>query len=270
MSRRAFIESVELKGPQRNEALGHSVPRIMRVEERDDSKETPPATVDGGSIVAWGNGVGPQNKSDVLNSTLFAQLAANNVHDRFTDGRNWYIHYTTVLAVLGWGISAGNFMYRMNDSDGFRMDKAVLEIIKKAVGGDKLEALTAGLSALESKNPDDKTVTIFESSSFDGSMGSFQLGEATADSDGFVSLALGAFHFQVRDDRSRFLFFEWGSREVNYWWDVQKVVLNQNHYDGVRGAVANRLASYTVDYIEDIDLGPPARELAPSLPTAEN
>ncbi len=40
----------------------------------------------------------------MLNSTLFAQLAANKQHDRQNDSGAWYDRYKSVLENIGWTV----------------------------------------------------------------------------------------------------------------------------------------------------------------------
>lgn len=65
------------------------------------------AYVAAASVVAFADGVGGQQKEDLLNSTLLAQLAANKKHDREKDAINWYRFYRSVLQHLGWSRTDG-------------------------------------------------------------------------------------------------------------------------------------------------------------------
>ena len=46
--------------------------------------------VDAGSLVSFTNRLSTQNKEDVLNGTLLAQLAADGVADRMKQKETWY------------------------------------------------------------------------------------------------------------------------------------------------------------------------------------
>src|ERR1043166_957342 len=71
------------------------------LEERD-KPQAASANVDAASLVTFTDGVSGQQKEDVLNSTLLAQLAANRKHDRERDTVGWYGLYRTVLEQGGW------------------------------------------------------------------------------------------------------------------------------------------------------------------------
>jgi hypothetical protein len=68
----------------------------------DPGPQPPSAYVAAASVVSFADGVTGQQKEDLLNSTLLAQLAANHRFDREKDTLNWYEAYRTVLRGVGW------------------------------------------------------------------------------------------------------------------------------------------------------------------------
>jgi len=80
--------------------------RLWRAGSPAALKEAGPqpacAYVAGASVAAFTDGIYGQQREDLLSSTLFAQLAANQRHDRERDMLNWYAWYRTVLLKLGW------------------------------------------------------------------------------------------------------------------------------------------------------------------------
>ena len=67
------------------------------------------AAVDAGSVLGFTDTVNIQQKADVLNSVLLAQLAANARHDRHRDVMNWYGVYHATLLEVGWEAPKFNF-----------------------------------------------------------------------------------------------------------------------------------------------------------------
>ena len=74
-----FIRSLEL-----TEYSGLPSPKLVTLP---DGKAQ--ALVDAGSLVSFTSNLKGQQKEDVLNSSLLAQLAANKRYDRFNDSENW-------------------------------------------------------------------------------------------------------------------------------------------------------------------------------------
>jgi hypothetical protein len=99
-----FVESLAL------EALGSE--RLWRSGSSaalaDPGPQPHSAYVAAASVVSFADGVTGQQKEDLLNSTLLAQLAANHRFDREKDTLNWYEAYRTVLQGVGWRSEAAS------------------------------------------------------------------------------------------------------------------------------------------------------------------
>src|SRR5688572_16363929 len=76
------------------------------------------AKVVAGSIVSFVAGVSAQSQSDVLNSTLLAQLNSDKLFDREGRTADWYKNYTTVLGKIGWVIQGFGFSKFQSSSQG--------------------------------------------------------------------------------------------------------------------------------------------------------
>jgi len=99
--RKQFIADLDV------ETLGSG--RIWRVgqsaalaELDSQQPQSSSANVAAASVAAFSDGVSGQQKEDLLNSTLLAQLSANNRYDREAATADWYDFYCTVLFRLGW------------------------------------------------------------------------------------------------------------------------------------------------------------------------
>lgn len=93
---RNFIGSLELEG---DEKYSEPAPAVM-LADGDEA-----AYVDAGSLVSFVAGVSGQHKSDALNSTLLAQLAANKKFDREKQTVEWYDFYKNRLGKYRMGRS---------------------------------------------------------------------------------------------------------------------------------------------------------------------
>jgi hypothetical protein len=68
----------------------------------EDRPQPASAYVGGASVAAFTDGIYGQQREDLLNSTLLAQLSANQAHAREGDTLDWYAWYRRVLLKLGW------------------------------------------------------------------------------------------------------------------------------------------------------------------------
>jgi hypothetical protein len=74
-------------------------PHAMRGAPQTSGKS---AQVNAGSLVSFVEGLNGQDKTDVMNSTLLAQLSANEAFDRFEKPLHWFRVYSDVLRSVGW------------------------------------------------------------------------------------------------------------------------------------------------------------------------
>ena len=99
-----FVENlaIEALGGERLWRSGSSAALV------DSGPQPHSAYVAAASVVSFADGVTGQQKEDLLNSTLLAQLAANHRFDREKDTLNWYEAYRTVLRGVGWRSETGS------------------------------------------------------------------------------------------------------------------------------------------------------------------
>lgn len=213
------------------------------------------AKVDVGSLLSFVEDVGEQDKSDVLYSVQLAQRGASGAFDRFTESQSWYRKYIEILENLGWATEQMAFS-RFDQREGeLRMDQAALAIITAIATQNQLAVLRESVAALAKLADDDGTIRLFDfHSSMQGS-GNFQLGAVQRAANGALSMALGAFYFRSVDDRRRFLFFKWGSKDVNFWTAAQRMTLNTDFYARRRADVLARLEADAPKFIADLRLG---------------
>ncbi|MDM0085723.1 N-acetylmuramoyl-L-alanine amidase [Variovorax sp. J31P179] len=218
---------------------------------------TPPADakVDVGSLISFVDGLSEQEKDDVLYSVQLAQRGASGAFDRFTQTRSWYQAYCEILENLGWATEQFAFTHFDQSEGEFRMDQAALAIITAIATQNQLAVLQQSVAALAKLTEEDNTIRLFDfHSSLEGS-GNFQLGSAQRASNGAISMAIGAFYYRGVDDRRRFLFFKWGSNQVNFWSAAQRMTFNSHFYARRRDEVIAKLDADAPKFISSLNLG---------------
>lgn len=213
------------------------------------------AAVDVGSLMSFVDGVGPTEKQDVLLSVQLAQRGASGKYDRFEQTESWYQKYVEILEQLGWVGEQFAFAKYEQQQGELRMDQAALAIITAIATQNQLAVLQQGLDALSKLADGDGTISLFDfHSSMEGS-GNFQLGSVQRSANGALSLAIGAFYFRSVDERKRFLFFRWGSQQVNFWTAAQRMTLNTDFYARRRADVIATLDADASKFISGLKLG---------------
>ncbi|KAF9476381.1 hypothetical protein BDN70DRAFT_935074 [Pholiota conissans] len=78
------------------------------------------------SFIAY---ISHQNKHDVMNSTLLAQLSANGMFNRYSEPEKWYEYYRFVLENLGWDVTGFVFTEQSLPDIAVSVDKIVLDFL---------------------------------------------------------------------------------------------------------------------------------------------
>lgn len=253
MQAKQFVEQVRL--PEYQETALKAEP-LKALQTDNDG-----AVVDGKSVMCFVGALGPQNKSDVLNSTLFAQLVASAKYPTSdtTTAYNvvgWYNSYIDTLKKLGWTFQDLSFSDYHASGSTFEVSKVVVELLIGIAGNSSGLLVDAALNALnaEKASQNSKACSLWSKHTDEDSNGSFQLGYCTEES-GSVAMALGAFYMMDRHTNTSVLFTSYSSSETKLETATSAAVLNPDVYGQVRDTVINKLGQRANIYIADLDLG---------------
>jgi len=243
---RSYIANLEIP-----EAAG--LPTVSRKGAAAVLDDRESADIDAGSLVSFVGGVSGLHKSDVLNSTLLAQLAASKKFDRYTQTEDWYKFYTDVLANVGWVMPSFVFRKYEPSGDSLVLSDAILQILTAITTGDELEVLKAALSGLRDNQNNEGPLTLFDQESFPETIGTFQLFPVSMDR-GDVVMALAAMQFRSDTHVNRFLWFTWKSTSVKLFQSAQKGVLNEDIYSRIRQDIIDKLGNNAETFIKTLEI----------------
>jgi hypothetical protein len=244
------VENLDLAKPEQAH-VGRDLPKKLAVAPEDISK--PAAFVDKGSLVCFVAGVSQQNKSDVLNSTLLAQLAADKKYDRETDVMAWYKYYSEVLSKIGWVLSGYNWEEKKASQMSFTMDEAVLEIAAAALTGPEGAVVAATMTALKGLPKKDNRLQLFNHASSSDKAGNFQISACT-ETDGAVAMKTMAFYYNAKTSNTDVLFFSYDSASTTLTQSTQTQALDSDVYGAVRDAVLKKLGANATNFVLDLDI----------------
>lgn len=213
----------------------------------------PSAFVDKGSIVAFTADVSGQNREDVLNSTLLAQLAADHKFDRETAVMDWYDFYSTVLGKVGWVTQGFNWQKYTSKKMSFTMDEAVLDIAAAALAGPEAVVIAAALDALRKLPKKDGRLQLFNHSAASDKEGNFQISVCT-ETNGAVAMKTMAFYFNSDEQTTDVLFFSYSSANTELNQATVGQALNTQVYAQVRQAVITKLGDNAKNFVLDLDI----------------
>jgi hypothetical protein len=258
MSTATYIEKLTLADP-----IGNSGKLVASLGSRRSADEPADpgdlvaddlqAAINDGSILSFVSGVPKQDVADVLFSVQLASRGASGKFDRFDKTEDWYRVFLEILEHLGWTVEQFAFAREDIGSGEFRMDKAALDIIQAIATQNQLAVLTQTISALRSMSAGDEPIKLLDFAATLKNSGNFQIGtvEKSKQND-VLSMALGAYYFHARDERTKFLFFSWGEKSVDFWTAAQKMTLNSELYAQSRDLVKRKLGQSAADYLAEI------------------
>ncbi len=90
--------------------------------------------IDGSTIELFESKFASLQKSDVLSSTLYAQILANHSYCRFSDFSKWYQTYVSVLEEVGWTLYISDFEVHFDN-----LSTTYQEAVKKILSDDLSE-----------------------------------------------------------------------------------------------------------------------------------
>lgn len=217
----------------------------------DENK--PGAAVDAGSVISFVANVSGQNRSDVLNSTLLAQLAANHKYDRMEAPLNWYGFYTDVLGRVGWVLQEFGFKKYETHEQQFTLDAVLIELFEAILTGNELLVAKATVDALKKLSDDDNRLVVFSHESHSTSMGNFQLGLCSDQGDA-VAMKANAFHFTTKTDITRILWAKFTESNMYLYFASNTMTLNKEVYEQVRAAVIKKLGDAAKEFVENLPI----------------
>ncbi|QES43152.1 hypothetical protein DEJ49_21115 [Streptomyces venezuelae] len=238
-----FIDSLELDQPE----LRYVPPGLALQEEES-------AAVVAGSIVAFTDGLNGQQKSDVLNATLLAQLAANKKFDRDENTKKWYEYYRSVLEQVGWVVPSFNFAKLTVAGSRFTVDRAVIALLQAIASPGEISVAKAAIESLKSLQDKDRRVVLFESNAHSDKLGNFQIAACGVSSGDTVVMKIGMFYFSTTERVTRVLFFSFPRASTTMQQARQTMTLNEDVYAQVREAVIKKLGDKASQFIDDLEI----------------
>ena len=218
--------------------------------------EPQPATgaVDGNIIASFVDGVTGQQKHDVLNGCLLAQLAANAKFDRESAPVDWTKFYARVLENIGWVIPEFEFR-RMNSTETrFTMDSAIIRVLTGIMTENQAEVVKASLEALKNLNDEDRRARIFSRNSVNLNEGNFQVNNVGVSATGVLSMRLSAFGFKTNEYVTNVLWFRFSGGSTELKVTRTTLVLNEQVHERLRQPILDKLGDRGLAFIGGLEL----------------
>ncbi|KAI0323761.1 hypothetical protein GY45DRAFT_531910 [Cubamyces sp. BRFM 1775] len=237
--RAAFVQSLDTGSPIH--------PSLLTV-----SDDQPSAAVDAGSAISFVGTLPKQLRSDVLNSTLLAQLAANKKYDRQKQTTQWYDYYKDILENVGWVVQGFSLGAQSDASTYGSVDKLLLKLAAAFLDPTELNLFQTMIDSLKEDKSSEQS-KLFDSQAKNFNEANFQLGVASND-DGNAVFKIGVYAYSASENIDRVLFYTFGKQAVSFYAGSQTMVLDNDIYRQVREDVLKKLGNHAVGLVEGIEI----------------
>ncbi|MEO5996598.1 MAG: hypothetical protein ABIN89_07715 [Chitinophagaceae bacterium] len=249
-----FIAALSLKAPlaASNRAIFRDVMEPA-VQDLSFDKSKDQSFLSDKSALSFVSGVSEQNRTDVVQSTLLAQLAANKQFPDSSGSMEWCNVFASVLSNIGWVIEGtGVSTYQMKGNI-FAVNTAILEILVAAFGQDYLSIIKTTIDSMRNLSDQDNRIRVFEKNTHSLSKGFFQVG-LVSEQNNAVSLQLGAFFISSSERIDNILFFSSSKESSTLDYFSRKATFSPDIYKNIRQAVSNKLGTAVMKYVDQIDI----------------
>lgn len=251
---RAFIRDAKLPALPRTRAM-----RAAAEAPPPDLKDTDAqALVVGSSLVVAANKVPAQVRADLVNTTLFAQLAASGAVSP-QDVTAWYAEYFKALTALGWSQHESTFKTYKASASGLETHKSIIKVLGLLLGPQAaaVALVTETLDALQSMNENSPWITLFDQQSATNKSAHFQVATAQYVDSDVLEIALAAFEMEAKQALTQVLFFKFNSSKIKLEYGGGRATIYEAALAQSRDDVAKRLQDYRNAYVKEVRFPPP-------------
>jgi hypothetical protein len=243
-----FIREVELTRPLgavRGGASNAPVVHELGAQE---------AAIVGSDVIGFDASIAPELREVVTNASLLAQLAAERqVKDR-DNVTQWFDTYFDTLSRTGWIVEERTLSEHVETGHAVDVHQAVFELAKTLLAPSpaSLDVVQATLDALKMMSEGGWT-KIFRRESQTNKSGRFQVTTVVNQGSGLVIHKM-AFELVAKTEFTQVLAFKRKTMDVTLRHQSGRLRLDTELALQIRGQLAERIASYTNDFIRQIPI----------------
>jgi len=269
---RSFVEHVRLAGRRRARSRaaasrpGVSAPAAPPSRpgghQRRPSAADAQALVVGSGLVVAADRVPARTRQDLVDCTLFAQLAANAAVPDAGDIGAWYRAYFHTLTAIGWAQSDTRLEDYECSGRNASAHQAILDVLALVLGPQAaaVAVAKAAIEALQAMAENRPWLTLFERESRTGKAARFQVTTAQVGRSGLVQAALVGFSLMARSTITQVLFLKFASSTATLRYAAGEATIYEAALAAGREGIAGRLAAYRAAYVGEVALpAPPGR-----------
>ena len=241
----AFLEGLDIQAPVRG--VGEQAPSYENGKNQ--------IIVSPGSIEVMDKKLTAQQKQDIANAKLLAQLAADKKYDVSKQPMEWYQSYADVLSHIGFLNTDIKLVDATKSDTSITVQKVFLEILAASLSGEPAIIFKAAIDALGKLGEGDSSLKLFQQKFDSQHINNVHISYATIGDDGQPSVYLAVLLYNSTASSSTLLFFfNYSLTNVHLQTALSSLSLNESVYNGIRDKVSAKLGQAANDYINNIDI----------------
>lgn len=228
----------------------------MGMPDFETSREQ--SLVVGSNVVSFATGVDATLRQAVTDTSLFAQLAAEQAVKNDPDPLKFFDAYFNHLANIGWVIQSKQTAEVNYEGDTLEVHQAILGVITaflSPVAG-AVQAVLTVLSGLQDMNRNAPFITLFKKQSRHGNIGRFQFTCIYSDPEQGPTARVIAFSLQADNTLTQVLFFKLQRGKTNFRRSEGELTINAHALISLQPQLTTKLDAYHSAYIAVTELAP--------------
>lgn len=242
----AYVEALSL--PQIDADL---VTKGLVVTTQEDNKKS--GSITAGNIISFTANLSGQDKEDVNDSILLAQLAASKKYTRTDKPKEWYDLYFEVLTNVGWIIQGEPFSPYKASGSTVTIEKTVIELLSAIASGQVVLIVKQVLESLKNLHESDRGLVIWDRNTHSNKNGNFQLSGANKENSS-IALSAANVYFTAKQTDTKFLWFSYSTSDITLDYRNSVLSLNQEIYSTVRNKIKEKLEDRIPAYVQNLEL----------------
>lgn len=202
------------------------------------------------SLLAFGAGMSVQDRVDVKNSYLLANLVANKRANASRPDEIWFTYFLEVMQDCGWTRIHYSYDREEASQQSMKLSNVALAAVRTAAaslaGGATAAAVlgTVASDALQRLAKDETALAFFKRNVQERKSATVGLGVCRQLDSGEVILAMGALQSMARTSDMDVLFFDWDASTTTTYKAIAAWVFNRSLYKDRREEVESKLANH--------------------------
>lgn len=214
--------------------------------------------IDLGIILSFSGDIDEQQKTDVLYSTLFAQLAADKqVVTRDSDPQSWYKQYLTVLGQVGWSTGSFAFNEYASKTTTIALSDVISDVVQQHSSDAAVSQVVSAVKEIAADAGDDTRYQSLDNIIYADGHGNVQVGVVSNEPPGTLTMfgTLISFQTVTSETPTNILGHRFAHSNIRIQSATTTSTLNTATYDQFREQIAQRLqAAGALKFITPLDV----------------